>query len=149
LNADNIIDGVGYGALAFSPDGKTLAFEGLSIPGEIGLWDIAQSTLTSVLIGHTDGLTGLVFSPDGKTRYSTSVDLTLRAWNLASTSELFNMQATNLITALALSADGLTIAYGTGDGAITILNVPPPEPCIITANRGSVNLRSGPGTFYN
>jgi WD40 repeat protein len=57
-------------ALAFSPDGKTLATgsgggRGLA-PGEARLWDGATGQLQAVLQGHTRPVQRLAFSPDGR-----------------------------------------------------------------------------------
>ena len=52
-------------AVAFSPDGKTLAAAGglAARSGEVKLWDVASKQLTKTLLGHTDCIYGMDFSP--------------------------------------------------------------------------------------
>jgi eukaryotic-like serine/threonine-protein kinase len=51
-------------ALAFSPDGKTLAMGAIS--GEVTLWNVAQRHEMIAFKVHTTGVDNLTFSPDGR-----------------------------------------------------------------------------------
>ncbi len=55
-------------AVAFSPDGKTLASCGIRDEGisEVKLWDIETGKLRHSLSGHSGGATSLAFTSDGK-----------------------------------------------------------------------------------
>ena len=68
--------------LAFSHDNKTLVF---STPvheqNQIKLFDIIANTEIKVLKGHTEAITSLVFSHDGKTLASSSDDGTVLLWD--------------------------------------------------------------------
>lgn len=68
------------GVLTFHPDGKSLISGGEAIE----IWTIKKDKLelTQTLIGHTQSVTGLSVSPDGKTLYSTSLDQTIKFWKL-------------------------------------------------------------------
>ncbi|MGW6705924.1 nSTAND1 domain-containing NTPase [Streptomyces sp. NPDC054956] len=56
-------------ALAFSPDGRTLAVAGAS--GTLRLWDVASGrSLGSPLPTPGDGIVAVAFSPDGRTLHS-------------------------------------------------------------------------------
>ena len=72
-------------AVAFSPDGKTLASAGGSPsnprkPGELRLWDAATGEARATLKGHEDTVNAVAFSPDGKTLASAGDDWTVRLW---------------------------------------------------------------------
>ena len=55
-------------ALAFSPDGKTLASG--SNDRTIRLWDISSGKQLQILVGHSDNVSNVAFSPDGKSLFS-------------------------------------------------------------------------------
>jgi len=79
-------------AVRFSPDGKRLACaDGQHeirhfnpIPDvSVQLWDWAEGTLLHSMMGHTNCVYALAFSPDGKTLASGSMDQTVKFWDTA------------------------------------------------------------------
>jgi WD40 repeat protein len=66
-------------ALAFSPDGKTVAAGGSE--ARIHLFQTSDGKLVRSLPGHTSTVTGLAFHPSGNLLASSSKDRTVRLWN--------------------------------------------------------------------
>jgi WD40 repeat protein len=66
-------------AVAFSPDGKTVA--STSNDATVRLWDAGTGAGLQTLKGHTDWVNAIAFSPDGKTVASASGDATVRLWD--------------------------------------------------------------------
>ena len=68
--------------LVFSPDSKTLLdVKRESWQDTIQLWDVVTGTDLGTLSGHSEEITMLVFSHDGKTLASCSEDGTVLLWN--------------------------------------------------------------------
>jgi WD40 repeat protein len=77
-------------ALAFAPDGKSLA----SVHREdntVHLWDVATGKERQRLHGHRAEVFSVAFSPDGKVLASGSLDGTALIWNLQVVNFLFNL----------------------------------------------------------
>ena len=107
-------------AVAYSPDGQTLASSGSS-DGTVQLWDVESGTHTRTLKGHTDTVRTLAFSPDGKTLVSGSKDDTLRMWD-TNTGRMLRKLAghSNDLKSVAFSGDGKMIASGSEDATVRL-----------------------------
>ena len=66
--------------LAISPDGKLLA---ATARHAIKVWDLGTNRLVRTLIGHTNWVGSLAFSPDSRHLVSGSSDTTIRIWDLS------------------------------------------------------------------
>ena len=72
-------------AVAFSPDGKTLASAGAD--NVVRLWAVGTWKPKGVLKGHTDCVCAVAFDPKGKWLASGSFDHTAKAWDLENLEE--------------------------------------------------------------
>ncbi|MYC77370.1 hypothetical protein F4X10_16525 [Candidatus Poribacteria bacterium] len=106
-------------AVAFSPDGRTLASG--SRNGKIRLWDTDTGEHKLTLEGHTDGVTCLAFSPDGHTLASGSWDDTIRLWDAKTGQHLQTLEEhTDGVRSVVFSPDGLTLASGGYDNILRL-----------------------------
>jgi WD40 repeat protein len=74
LNGDSVC------AMAFSPDGRTLAVA-TAYASEVDLRDVATGARVGLLDAHTDNARAVAFSPDGATVITGAADGTLRLWD--------------------------------------------------------------------
>ena len=106
-------------AVAFSPDGKTLAVGTWN--STIELWEVATRQRSATLRGHTDAVTSVAFSADGKLLASGSYDTTVRLWEVATRQQTANLQRhARVVFSVALSPDGTRLASGSEDGTVRL-----------------------------
>src|SRR5437016_287600 len=92
---------------------------------------LAGSRTLSTFTGHTDVVTSVAFSPDGKTvasgcADSRSVNDTVWLWNVASGRATATLSGQN--TSVAFSPDGKTLAIGGLDGAAHLWDLAAGQP---------------------
>jgi WD40 repeat protein len=105
-----------WGAVAFSPDGRTLAFA--ASDHSVRLWAIAVGKQKARLAGHEEDVAAVVFSPDGKT-VATGAGGSVRLWEATTGKERRSLACPG-VYAVAFSRDGKMIAAGAGDGLIRL-----------------------------
>jgi uncharacterized protein YjbI with pentapeptide repeats/energy-coupling factor transporter ATP-binding protein EcfA2 len=80
---------------------------------------ISLGEILPMLKGHTDGVTSVAFSSDGKTIVSGSYDKTVRMWDVESGEQTKELKGhTAFVTSVAFSPDGKTIVSGSGDKTV-------------------------------
>ncbi|XVQ15516.1 WD40 repeat domain-containing serine/threonine protein kinase [Spirillospora sp. CA-255316] len=112
------------GAVAFSPDGKTLATA--SRDKTVRFWDVvARTSLNQPLTGHSDAVEAVAFSPDGRTLATGGADETMRLWDAVSRAPLGKPFTDHIdpVRAVAFSPDGKTLATGDGNGTVWLWNL--------------------------
>ena len=119
--------GVSAGAVAFSPDGSTLAYaENIGYFNAVGaatelatihLWNVRSRTTTRLLSGHSDRINALAFSPSGSQLASASSDTTVRLWKLSGSGPAVRVLKghTGPVNSVAFSHDGKLIASSSCD----------------------------------
>jgi RNA polymerase sigma factor (sigma-70 family) len=111
--------GQAINALAYSKDGKTLV--SASLDQTVSLWELPSGKELRRLAGHTDYVTCVALSPDGKVVASGAKDF--RLWDAATGKELHRSlpACAGAIWGADFSPDGKLVAYGTCGPAFTAL----------------------------
>lgn len=131
-------------AIAFSPDGKTLAAAGHG--NKIFLWN-ERNGQRSLIIDQPAGgyVNRLVFSPDGRYLTAGSHDGSIRLWHAGNWKPVeppFQNEHRADISALAFSPDGVVLASasGTQNPIIRLWTVATGESKLLSSNSSSVAL---------
>ena len=121
----------GLRSVSFSPDGITLA---TAFREEILLWDVASGQLKNTIEHPAWGspyhaqsefllavVNSVAFSPDGTTLASTSLDATVRLWDVATGQLKSTLQEyTGSVELVSFSPDGVTLAIASEDHAVRL-----------------------------
>ena len=126
-----------YRSIAFSPDGRFLT---RSAGRNVLLW-YAGRTYKTVLTGHTDDVTSVAFSHDSRTLASSSVDTTVRLWDVETDTHKATFAGhTERVVSVAFSPDGSLLASGSDDNTIILWDVASGEPrTTIVAHTDGIN----------
>jgi WD40 repeat protein len=112
-------------AVAFSPDGKTLAAATDRVKDKVvRLWDVATGQERAPLRGHTDIVHSLAYSPDGTMLATASMDKTVKLWDATSGKELATLRGhARAVKCVAFSPNGKMVASGSWDSTAKVWEV--------------------------
>jgi WD40 repeat protein/transcriptional regulator with XRE-family HTH domain len=116
----NFGPGADYGhistGLAISPDGRMGLAVTYSTAQEADLFDIKTGRESCAFIGHTDYLTSVAISPDGKYALTSSDDKTARLWDVHTCRQLrVFTDSASIVTSAVFSPDGKYVLTGHDD----------------------------------
>jgi WD40 repeat protein len=96
--------------VVFSPDGKLLVSGGED--SKVMVWNFARRERIATLTGHTDRISCIAFSPDGKcSLVSSHGDGAILVWDIAERQRVANFSGhSGSVRAVAFSLDGKRIA---------------------------------------
>ena len=112
------------------------------IEAEVALRKASQSN-TAILRGHTDKVTSVALSPDGRTIASASSDGTIRLWNVTTGQAIKELPIKRMpVFAVSFSPNGQCIAYSYAvdkDSSIYVWNIEKEcHQCVLTGHRSIV-----------
>lgn len=103
------IDRASASNIAFSPDGKLLAFASGT---DIFVHSFEANERVAALSGHSDTITDIAFSPDGTTLATASLDCSIRLWDWEDEEQLAVLEDTDVSSAcVVFSPDGTKLAF--------------------------------------
>ncbi len=109
------------GDVTFSPDGTVLA-----VPCRTGVWlyDVETGAEINLLFGHTEPVSSVAFSPDGKILAGGSWDNTIRLWDVQTGKAIHTLVGhTENVGTMAFSPDATTLASASWDSTVRLWDV--------------------------
>jgi WD domain, G-beta repeat len=112
-------------AVAFNPDGKTMASG--NVDGKVRLWEVKTGKLIRTLNRGNyskSAVIAVAFSPDGKTIASGGVDCKVHLWNTETGKLIGTLEGHQYsVVAVAFSPDGETLVSGSDDKTVRLWDI--------------------------
>jgi WD40 repeat protein len=113
-------------AVAFSPDGKSLAIGGTDT--QIHLANTTDGKVARSIAGHTGSVTSLAFHPGGAVLASASKDATVRLWTPANGQPIKTLEGhTSWVNGVVWTAQGTRLASVGADQTIRLWDLTQPK----------------------
>lgn len=108
-------------ALAFSANDRWLAVG--AWPGTIHLWNLEGTNAATRLSAHQALATGVAFSPDSQTSFSSGADQLIRLWKTGGAESLGSLRGhLSEVTCLRISGDGRWLVSASKDSTARVWN---------------------------
>jgi WD40 repeat protein len=107
------------GAISPSPDGKTFL---VASGNSVDLFDLNGRRIKQFK-GHTQDVTAVAYSPDGKSFVSGSLDKTIRLVDVASAQEVGSIDLEDGVIGLGITRDGKKVLVRTRDNKVSEYNL--------------------------
>ncbi|HMF19349.1 MAG TPA: hypothetical protein VKE98_19235 [Gemmataceae bacterium] len=108
------------GIIVASPDGKLSI---AALDKDITIRNAQTQKAIARLRGHTDAITALAVSPNGRFLASGSQDKSVALWEIPAGKQLLRIQCGNPVVSVSISADGKNLIARTNDKTTTELEI--------------------------
>jgi WD40 repeat protein len=106
-------------ALAYTPDGKSLAVSGLNIT--LTVYDILSGKVADTISGYKSAIMGLGVSKDGSMLATSHADGTVKVWNLATGEEIIDLSGNSTpVSSVIFSPDSKYLITSGFDGTARV-----------------------------
>jgi WD40 repeat protein len=104
-------------ALAFAPDGMLLS---AGDDRALRVWDVSSAELTATVVGPAAAISGIVILAGGERACLSSLDRTVRTWDLRDRALLGVSRLSSPITAAATSSEGTHVWVAAGSAVLAL-----------------------------